>query len=150
MDSAELTGIVSIKIPVTDLKRSLAWYRQLFGLEVVLEFEDSDGVVRGVGCEAPGLGPTMFALREDPDHARGFAGFAPINFGIADKAAAEAWIERLDEIGIEHSPIIDATRGWIVVFHDPDGLELHLYTEEMHHIDQSSRPGYGRPVRIKS
>lgn len=62
----------------------------------------------------------------------------------------EAWIERLDEIGIEHSPVIDATRGWIVVFHDPDGLELHLYTEEMHHIDQSSRPGYGRPVRIKS
>ncbi|WP_280466539.1 hypothetical protein [Nocardia cyriacigeorgica] len=41
---------------------------------------------------------------------------------------------------------MDASVGWILVFHDPDGLEIHMYTWAEHGIDQSGRPGYGTAI----
>lgn len=145
MAEAALVGIHHVKFPVRDLARSREWYERLFGLVPSMEFPDEDGVVRGVGYEyvAPGV---EICLRENPHAARGIAGFDPVSFAIADRAAAEAWIARLDELRIPHSPIIEATLGWLMVFHDPDATELHLYSVEEHGIDHSGPRGYGRPV----
>jgi hypothetical protein len=38
-----------------------------------------------------------------------------------------AWAGYLDELSVPHSPIIEASIGWLLVFNDPDGLELHLH-----------------------
>ena len=146
MAEATLVGIHHVKFPVTDLARSRAWYERLFGLTPSMEFPDGDGVVRGVGYEPVGRPGVAVCLRENAAAARGIAGFDPVSFAIADRAAAEAWVARLDELGIEHSPVIEATLGWLVVFHDPDGTELHLYSIEEHGIDHGDRPGYGRQV----
>jgi catechol 2,3-dioxygenase-like lactoylglutathione lyase family enzyme len=139
-----LTGIHHVKFPVSDLAASIAWYQRVFGFVVIMEFPDEDGIVRGVAGTVPGLGEAGVALRENPDVAKGIAGFDPISFGIADRAEADAWVAHLDELGIEHSPVIDASAGWIVVFHDPDGTQIHLYSFAAHGIDQTGRPGYGR------
>uniref|UniRef100_UPI0039BFE5B0 VOC family protein n=1 Tax=Lentzea alba TaxID=2714351 RepID=UPI0039BFE5B0 len=45
-EMAQLRGIRGVKIPVTDLDRSIEWYAEVFGFEVEWEFEDADGVVR--------------------------------------------------------------------------------------------------------
>jgi hypothetical protein len=47
--------------------------------------------------------------------------------------------------GIPHDVVPD-TLGMVVVFHDPDGLEIHLYSQERHGLDMSGKAGYGRPV----
>jgi catechol 2,3-dioxygenase-like lactoylglutathione lyase family enzyme len=148
MHEAAITGVHHVKFPVSDLTTSIAWYQKVFGFEVIMEFPDEDGVVRGVAGTVPGLGDGGLALREHPEVARGIAGFDPISFGIADRDAAEAWIARLDDLGVDHSPIIDATIGWIVSFHDPDGTEIRLYSFTPHNIDHSGRPGYGRPATV--
>lgn len=146
MAEATLVGIHHVKFPVTDVARSRSWYEQLFGLTPEIEFPDEEGVVRGVAYKPTDAGIT-FSLRENPAAARGIAGFDPVSFAISDRAAADAWLARLDELGIEHSPVIDATIGWLVVFHDPDGTELHLYSIERHGLDPSGRRGTGRLVR---
>lgn len=146
MSGPVLRGIFAVKLPVRDLARSQEWYERVFGFELEMEFPDDDGVVRGVAGRLPGVAGTAFALRESPDHARGIAGFNLVNLAVDDKASVEAWAARLDDLGIEHSPVIDATVGWILVLHDPDGIELHLYTRERHGIDQAGRRGYGRAV----
>ena len=148
MDAA-ITGIHHVKFPVSDLPTSLAWYERVFGFRVEFEFPDAEGVVRGVAGTLPGLGDAGLALRENAEAARGFAGFDPVSFGIADREAAEAWVARLDALGVAHSPVIDASVGWIVSFHDPDGLEIRLYSFAAHGIDQSGRPGYGRPISVR-
>jgi len=150
MNKPALTGIHHVKFPVSDLATSRAWYERVLGFVVTLEFEDEDGVVRGVAGSAPGLGAVDIALRENPQAAKGFAGFDPVSFGIADREAADAWAAWLDSVGVDHSPVIDATVGWIVSFHDPDGTEIKLYSFATHDIDQSGRPGYGRPVRVRA
>jgi catechol 2,3-dioxygenase-like lactoylglutathione lyase family enzyme len=148
MHEAAITGIHHVKFPVSDLTASRAWYEQVFGFQVMLEFPDEDGVVRGVAGTVPGLGDTGLALRENPEAALAFAGFDPISFGIADRAAAEAWIARLDDLGIDHSPVLEASIGWIVSFHDPDGTEIRLYSFAPHNVDHSDQPGSGRPVSV--
>lgn len=135
-----------MKIPVTDLSRSLAWYERVFGFRTTVEFPDDDGVLRGVAGELPGLGDTMAAFRENPAAAQGCKGFDPVGFAVRDRADIVAWARHLDALDIPHSPVIDASVGWLLVFHDPDGIELHLYSWAAHGIDQSGRTGYGRPV----
>ena len=45
-DTTDLLGIVQVTIPVSDLARSAAWYRDLLGLDYVREFV-GDGQVTG-------------------------------------------------------------------------------------------------------
>jgi catechol 2,3-dioxygenase-like lactoylglutathione lyase family enzyme len=89
------------------------------------EFPDDDGVVRGVAGD---LGGVPVALRVQERAAAGLAGFDPVCFAIADRAAADAWIARLDELGVEHPPMVEATTGWMVRVTDPDGTEIRLYS----------------------
>lgn len=142
-----LTGLRFVKLPVTDLARSRSWWSEVFGWSPTMEFPDAEGVVRGVAgvfrdFDEPGL-----SLRETPD-AHTMPGLE-LMLGVADRAAVEAWGIRLDELGVAHSPVIDATVGWLMVLNDPDGHELHLYSDERHSLDQSHRVGYGRPVTAR-
>jgi catechol 2,3-dioxygenase-like lactoylglutathione lyase family enzyme len=146
MSSPILSGVHHVKIPVTDLTRSVEWYGQVFGFVVTTEFPDTDGVVRGVAGTVPGLGDTQLTLRVNPKAASGSVGFDPVSFGIDDHAAVEAWVVHLDGLGVAHSPVIEASAGWLLVFDDPDGITLHLYSWAEHGKDYSGKPGYGRPV----
>ena len=42
--------------------------------------------------------------------------------------------------------MIEASIGWLLVFDDPDGLQLHLYNWAAHGLDHSDKQGYGRRV----
>lgn len=140
----EILGIHHLKIPVSDLARSRAWYERVFDLDLMIEFPDHDGVVRGVAYRPRNA--FALALREDPIVARGMAGFDPFAILLGDKSDADAWADRLDMLGIDHSPVIDATIGWLLAFQDPDGLELRFYTRSRHEIDMGGREDRGRMV----
>src|SRR5688500_6407538 len=111
MADATLAGIHHVKLPVSNLPRSVEWYRQVLHFVVEYEFPDEQGVVRGVAGRVPGIGDCGFALRENPGSALGFRGFDPVSFAIADHAAAQAWAAKLYDLGVEHSPVIEATIG---------------------------------------
>ena len=146
MTTRELAGIHHVKIPVTDLARSLHWYHQVFGLRPTMEFRDADGVVRGFVGEIPGLSPALATFRVNPAAVEGNRGFDPVSFAVRTRDDLETWARHLDSLDVKHSPVIEASAGWLLVFDDPDGLTLHLYTWAEHGIDQSHRPGYGKPI----
>src|SRR2546428_13965360 len=72
-DAPILAGIHHLKLPVTDLARSLEWYRSRLGYQVQVEFVEQ-GTLVGCGLAHPAGGPDL-ALRLDPDRARAAAGF---------------------------------------------------------------------------
>jgi len=146
MITHELAGVHHVKIPVTDLARSLGWYRQVFGLRPTMEFRDPDGVVRGFVGDVPGLGSTTVGFRVNPAAAEGCRGFDPVSFAVHTREDLQVWASHLDRLGVSHSPVIEASIGWLLVFEDPDGLALHLYTWAEHGVEQSHRPGYGRAI----
>jgi catechol 2,3-dioxygenase-like lactoylglutathione lyase family enzyme len=133
-----------VKFPVRDLAASRAWYERVFGLDVIYEFPDDDGVVRGVAFTAAGLGDVGVALRERPDIA-GLSGFDPVVFAVDDRAAVDAWAAHLDALRVPNE-VVEATIGWMLLFHDPDGLEIHLYSRDRGDLDNSGRAGFGRPT----
>ena len=138
-----LAGIFAVKLPVRSLTAARAWYERVFDFRPIFEFPDDDGVVRGVAYRIAGL-DTGLALRERPDVA-GISGFDPVIFAVADREAIDAWSRHLAELRIEHQVAL-ATIGWVIVFRDPDGLEIHLYSREGHGRAMTGAHGRGRAV----
>jgi hypothetical protein len=52
------------------------------------------------------------------------------NLVATTREALDAWVQRLDHLGIPHSPIVPASRGFALGFHDPDGLQVRLYADD--------------------
>ena len=130
-DAPALAGIHHLKLPVTDLARSRAWYQSRLGYEVQLEFVEQ-GELMGIGMSHPNGGPEL-ALRLDPDRARAAAGFDYFSIGVPDKDAIERLAARLSGLGEQHAGVHWASIGWILPeLHDPDGHEVRFYTLRHH------------------
>jgi catechol 2,3-dioxygenase-like lactoylglutathione lyase family enzyme len=138
----EIVGLHHVKLPVTDLTRSRAWYERVFDLEPKVEFEDDDGVVRGVSYLPKG-GFTL-ALRENITPARAMAGFDPFAILVETRQDLDAWARHLDDLAVERTPVAMGAMGWLFAFNDPDGLQLKLYTAEEH---EEQRPGRRRVAK---
>jgi catechol 2,3-dioxygenase-like lactoylglutathione lyase family enzyme len=126
--AARVTGVRHIKIWVTDLQQSRAWFERVFGLELALTFEDEDGVVRGMTFRVPGADFEL-ALRENPARAAALDDADP--FALATtRDSLDDWVAHLDALGIWHSPIVTASRGYALGFRDPDGMQIRLYADD--------------------
>jgi hypothetical protein len=69
-----------------------------------------------------------------------------VSFAIADRVAAEEWTAHFDALGVRHSGIRGATRGWVVDVYDPDGLTVRLYSTGDDAEDHTNQPGYAHTV----
>lgn len=136
--TGEILGLHHVKIPVSDMARSRAFYERVLELEVLSEFRDAeDGVVRGVVYRAKG--DLMISLREQPVAAAGLAGYDPFAIMLRGRADIEHWVERLDALGVAHAPVVEATIGLMLSVPDPDGIDLRFYT-----LDAEGRDPEGR------
>ncbi|HYS37677.1 MAG TPA: VOC family protein [Pseudonocardiaceae bacterium] len=124
----ELAGIHHVKFAVSDIERSVAWYERVFGFKVTMEFKDDEGIVRGSVGQLAGLDKTLLAFRENKELSEAVTGFDPVSFAVEDRADVEAWVAHLNEQGVENSGLRIAAIGYIVFFHDPDGIKLHVYS----------------------
>jgi len=120
-------AIAHVALTVRDLERSVPWYEALFGSKPVLD-EDT-GPFRHVVWL---VGGTLVGLHQFPDPAAGDfderrVGLDHLAFGCESRDDLEKWARRLDEIGIEHGEIKDASYGSGLSFRDPDGIALELF-----------------------
>ena len=117
-------------LTVRDLAVSVPWYEALFDADPVID-EDTDpdlhhtvylignGTLIGLHQHAkPAPNERFSEFRVGLDH---------VAFGCADRAELEKWAQRLDELGVEHGDIKDATYGSGLSFRDPDGIALELF-----------------------
>jgi len=122
-----LAGFHHVKLPVSDVARSRDWYARVLDLHTVLEFVE-EGILMGVALGDP-AGTASVALRHDPARAAAMAGFDPIALLVPTRDELSAWEQRLNNLGEPHGGIITGHAGWVIVgLHDPDGIEIRLYT----------------------
>lgn len=142
MTAPLLEGIHHLKLPVTDLERSLAWYQDRLGYALMIEFVE-DGVVMGVAMAHPNGGPDL-ALRWDPDRARAAAGFDYFSIGVPGQDAIEALAARFTELGDTHDGVHQTPVGHVLLgVKDPDGHDVRFYT-----VPLAYPPGFEPPMRV--
>jgi catechol 2,3-dioxygenase-like lactoylglutathione lyase family enzyme len=128
--SIGMTSIRHVKIPVTDLPRSVSWYAKVMDLVPFREFVER-GVLRGAALRSP-EGQFVIALR-DRQFCTGqpsLAGFDLVALHMTSREALADLAARCDRLGIEHSPIQDRGPDEAVVdVPDPDGLVLRFFWE---------------------
>ena len=122
-------GITHVAVTVSDLPRSVAWYRDLFAADPVLD-EDTGPFHHTVFQ----VGGTLVGLHAFPDGVPAGDAFAErrlgldhVSFGVANRGELESWERRLDDLGVKHGGIIDAHYGSGLSFRDPDGIALELF-----------------------
>ena len=137
-DQIEIGPIHHLRLTVTDVERSRAFYTGLLGFEVAVESPPPDdpsaadvyrvlfgGVVMVRGSLLMGLRPVAPAGdRFDEDRV----GLDHLSFGVASRADLEAAVRLFDERGVAHGPIttLDGFGIHILPFRDPDNIQIEL------------------------
>jgi glyoxylase I family protein len=130
MTVTDFPALTHVALTVRDLSVSVPWYEALLDAKPVLD-EDTD----------PDFHHTVYLLADNTllglhQHARPAlderfsefrVGLDHVAFGCADRAELEKWARRLDELGIAHGQIKDASYGSGVSFRDPDGIALEFF-----------------------
>lgn len=131
----ESNAFAHIRITVTDIERSRAFYDAVLGLPVAFELPaDADEATREqlsflFGGVIYQLGDSLFGLRPvgsdtfDEDRT----GLDHLSFAVADRAALDSAVTVLDENSVSHEAIKDIGAGWILEFRDPDNTALELF-----------------------
>ena len=74
MSVPPLLGLRNVKVPVTNLAVALDWYGKVLGFRPTIEFPDSEGVVRGVHGDLPGIRRAAPSLHAVPKTGAGLSG----------------------------------------------------------------------------
>ena len=125
-----ISGFSHVDLSVTDLEASKAWYQELLGMvhlfggrndelgyDVTYLMETGSGVVIGLEQHDANPGTAFDERRVGLDH---------LSFGVADRPTLDAWLSRLDERGIPHSGITEEDLWDVLVFRDPDNVQLEF------------------------
>ena len=124
-----------VRLTVTDIDRSRAFYDDVFGLPVAFELPaNADeatreqlaflyaGVIYNLGNSLLGLRPVA-TDRFDEDRV----GLDHVSFQVESRAALDQAVKLLDGLGIAHQGVKDIGAGYILEFRDPDGIALELF-----------------------
>ena len=126
-----ITGISHVDLSVTNLQASLAWYCELLGaielmggrndahdLDVRYILEPTSGVIIGLEQHDANEGTPFDEKRVGLDH---------LAFNVASARSCDAWLARLEELGISNSGIHESEPWDVLVFRDPDNIQLELF-----------------------
>jgi catechol-2,3-dioxygenase len=124
----EFPAITHVALTVSDLDRSRAFYRSLFGTDPVID-EDTGPFHHVVWL----MGGTLVGIHHFPDlkstdpFDERRPGLDHLAFACANRAELESWEGQLDSLGFAHGGIVDAPYGSGLSFRDPDNIALEFF-----------------------
>jgi glyoxylase I family protein len=125
-----MTGVQHFSLTVRDLEVSIPWYEQVLGLTKVHDVQQEGSHVVGLMDPQSMLYISLRAhdLNRGEIFSETHTGLDHISFGVSTRAELEDWLARFEELGVTHSPIADVPYGSVLVFRDPDNIQLELIT----------------------
>jgi glyoxylase I family protein len=136
-----------LAITVTDLDASVRWYESVFDVHPILDIPHLGGVGRILAGTDRQL---MIALhRHDANDGGLFTetatGLDHGGFAVPTRRDLELWQEHLESNGVvradtadkplTQSPIADEPYASVLVFRDPDNIQLELFAPALQHED---------------
>lgn len=128
------SGYAHMRLTVTDIVRSRAFYEDIFGWPVAYEVPDGadastreqlaflfGGVIYQVGDSLLGLRPVA---SDTFDENR--VGLDHVSFSVAGPEELHAAAKFLEDRGVPHNGVKDVGSAYILEFRDPDNIALEL------------------------
>jgi catechol 2,3-dioxygenase-like lactoylglutathione lyase family enzyme len=124
---------------VTDLDASIDWYSKVFGITQQMEGPHEGGYMKLLTTEAFDF--VIVLHRHDANESELFAesrtGLDHLGMGVPTRADLVAWQDHLEANGVvrsdmankplTQSPIADEDYGAVLVFRDPDNIQLEMF-----------------------
>jgi glyoxylase I family protein len=139
MSTPTRPSIHHVALTVSDLERSIPWYEKVFDITYQLEVPHQGGTGKVLADDTRQL---MIVLHHhDANQSERFAetrtGLDHLGLRVPTRADLEIWQVHLEELGVERAaaadrpytqaPIDDRPFGSILVFRDPDNIQLELF-----------------------
>lgn len=122
-------GLNHITLTVSDLDRSRQWYEAVFGLRTLTVVEVGGYSMAVLGD--PRSGTVIALVRHTEERAGRFdesrVGLDHLSFSVRDSDELRSWKAHLERLGVPHSPLAEDPFGLVVVFRDPDNIQLELF-----------------------
>jgi glyoxylase I family protein len=128
-----ITGRVEVSLTVRDPRRSAEWYRKLLGMETRYEYFPGDGRPDYVSLFEPASGFVLCLVGHATSAGEPFdetrVGLDHLEFLVDRSEDLDAWADRLDELGVEHSGVKRPahTANGMLTFRDPDNIQLEFF-----------------------
>ena len=137
--AATLPQLHHVALTVRDVDASIRWYEQIFGLRYVTDVPHAGGVGKLL---ADTTGRVLFALhRHDTADGEPFVetrtGLDHVGLAVDTRADLDSWATHLEAHGVARrevadqpltqSPVVDAPYASVLVFRDPDNIQLELF-----------------------
>ncbi len=123
-------------LTVLDVDVSAAWYTDVLGFHRVGEYTAPDDARRKVFLRHDrlrtriGLTEHRSGPKDTFDETR--AGLDHLAFAVSSRDELDGWAQRFSDAGVTFSPVASANSipgAAVLVFRDPDNIQLELFTE---------------------
>jgi len=122
------TRIGHVHLTVSNLDRSLAFYRDILGFEVTAHY-GSEAVFLSAGGYHHHIGLNTWAGRGAPRPPQGTTGLYHFAILLPDREALAATVRRVLEHGVELEGASDHGVSEAIYLRDPDGNGVELYRD---------------------
>jgi catechol-2,3-dioxygenase len=125
----EFTGISHVELTVSDADRSAAWYERVLGMQrLVDEASVSERVINLIHPTARlALGLRQYESGDHAEFSEFRVGLHHLALNVRSREELEGWVEHLAGCGVAHSTLSDMPYGSVLVFRDPDNIQLELF-----------------------
>lgn len=134
----KVTDYAHLRLTVTDIDRSRAFYDAVFGFDAAYEAppEDADQATKdqlaflygGVIYHFPGGLLGLRPVASPPDrYDEDRVGLDHLCFTVASRDDLQEAVDILDRLQVPHGEIKDLGSGYILEFRDPDNIALELH-----------------------
>jgi glyoxylase I family protein len=124
-----IAGGHHVAFTVRDADRSAKWYEDLLGMQVVSRGDDEAVHFRVLAHPDSGwvVGVRQYPGREEGAFDEFRTGLDHFAFAVSSRAELGDWEQRLRESGVNFTPIAETPIGSVIVFRDPDNIQLEFW-----------------------
>jgi catechol 2,3-dioxygenase-like lactoylglutathione lyase family enzyme len=124
-----ISGAHHISLTVSDVERSAQWYGDLLGMQVVLAGEDETVSFKVLAHPGTGwiLGVRQYPGKPTDQFDEFRVGLDHFAFAVTSMDELGAWESELERRGVSYSPIAETPIGPLLVFRDPDNIQLEFF-----------------------
>ena len=129
----QIEGFSHVSLSVTDRERSARWYEEVLGFATFEELDEPE-YVESVTLHPSGAILCLQQHRTNPGEPfdPAHTGADHVAFRVAARDDLDRWSERLAQLGVTHSPVVDRAYGSVLCLRDPDNIQLELFWRPNH------------------